>query len=353
MKLYSCVCGNTLFFENTQCLACGREVAWCPHCRGIRALEPALEGRYRCADPACGSQLVKCVNNAREGVCNRAIAAEAAAGQLNPLCDCCRFNAIIPDLSVPGNRQRWARLAAAKRRVFHTLDTLGLPYGSAADSFDPPLSFDFKGDAIAPAALWHTMGETERVYTGHANGKITINIREADDAKREKLRVDLGEAHRTVIGHFRHEMGHYFWDALIRGRQEGAFSDVFGDHNQPPYDEALESHYREGPPGGWQARFISAYATMHPWEDWAETFAFYLDMAGVLETAAGLKLIPPVDWGDLEAMLGRFRDVGLLVTEINRTMGLKDLVPEVVTPAVEHKLHFVHRIVRGAAAAGS
>lgn len=350
MRLYSCICGNTLFFENSRCLACAREVGWCPACRAIRALEPADAGCWRCAEPACGALLAKCVNYAREDVCNRCVLADGLAPDAGPLCDCCRFNATIPDLSVPGNREKWARIERAKRRLFYILDGLGLPYGTSAEGFDPPLAFDFKGDTVPAGGICHSMGETEQVYTGHAEGKITINIREADGAEREKLRVNFGEAQRTVIGHFRHEMAHYFWDLLIRGRREDAFRAVFGDHEKPPYAEALERHYREGPPEGWRERHISAYATMHPWEDWAETFAFYLDVASVLETAANMRLLEAVPWEELDAMLARFHGIGLMVNEINRTMGLIDLVPEVITPAVEAKLRFVHEVVRAAVA---
>ena len=349
MKFYTCVCDNTLFFENTRCVSCEREVGWCPACRAIRALEPADGGRYRCTEPSCAAWLVKCANYTQEDVCNRCVEASGAEPDRPQYCDYCRFNATIPDLSVPGNKEKWARIEAAKRRLFYILDVLGLPYGTAAEGFAPPLSFDFKGDGVPKAGLWRTMGDEERVYTGHAGGKITINIREADDAEREKLRVDLGEAQRTLIGHFRHEIGHYFWELLIRGRREDEFKRIFGDFENPSYDDALERHYRDGPPADWQTRFVSAYATMHPWEDWAETFAHYLDMASVLETAANIKLIPPVAWDDFDTMLAYFRRLGIVVNELNRTMGLIDFVPEVITEAVEGKLRAVHAIVRAAA----
>lgn len=348
MRLYACVCGNTLFFENTRCVACEREVGWCPACRAIRALEPAGDGIVVCTEASCRARLIKCANYALEDVCNRCVLAGAGAPEAPPLCDCCRFNEKIPDLSVPGNRTKWARIEAAKRRLFHVVDALGLPYGSATDGFDPPLAFDFKGDIVPADGVWRTMGNQERVYTGHAGGKITLNIREADDAEREKLRVDMGEAHRTVIGHLRHEIGHYFWEVLVRGRREDGFRALFGDHENPTYAEALERHYREGPPADWRKRYISAYATMHPWEDWAETFAYYLDMASVLETAAGLELMPRADFDDLDAMLGGYRRIGLAANELNRTMGLLDLVPEVVVPPVAAKLGFVHDVVREA-----
>src|SRR5690606_15802362 len=135
--------------------------------------------------------------------------------------------------SVPGHRENWARLEAAKRRLFYQLDALRLPRGNAADGFHPPLSFDFKADVRPADGDWRTMDAGERVFTGHADGKITINIMEADDAHRERIRVDMGESYRTLIGHFRHEIGHYYWDVLIRGRREGDFRNVFGDHENP------------------------------------------------------------------------------------------------------------------------
>lgn len=352
MRTFPCACGHTLFFENILCGGCGRDVGWCPRCRALSALDQISAEQCVCANSSCGAILVKCVNYAREHVCNRCIAVDAD-GTAPPLCDCCRFNHTIPDLAVPGNRDRWARLEAAKRRLFYSLDLLGLPYGSAADGFDPAVAFDFKGDIIVANDVWRTMGQAERVFTGHANGKITINIREADDAERERLRVDMGEAHRTVVGHFRHEIGHYYWDLLVRGRCEDAFRTLFGDPATPSYRDALERHYRDGPPADWPLRYVSAYATMHPWEDWAETFALYLDIASVLDTAANMGLIQPVAADDLSAMVREFSRLGLILNEVNREMGLIDVVPEVITPAILEKLAFVHRLVRAAAAPGS
>lgn len=350
MRTFSCVCGQTLFFENVACEACGREVGWCPSCRAIAALEPLGDGTYRCANGACGASLVKCTNYAIENVCNRCLpVADAVNGGL---CDACRFNRTIPDLSIAGNRERWAELEAAKRRLLYTLDLLALPYGSVADGLSPPLAFDFKADVIPQEGFWRWMGQGERVYTGHADGKITINIREADSVEREKLRVDLGEAHRTLIGHFRHEIGHYYWDLLVRGKHEDDFKALFGDHENPPYQEAMARHYRDGPPPDWKDHFVSAYATMHPWEDWAETFALYLDITGVVDTAVNMGLTSAVDFAELNAMVGRYRQLGLVLNELNREMGLIDVVPEVLHAAVVEKLGFVHTLVRQQRPAG-
>lgn len=347
MQTFRCVCGNTLFFENTSCGNCGRDVGWCPTCRQISGLDARDDGTFACVSPGCGAVVRKCLNYSQEGVCNRCIAvAGTRSGEL--FCDCCRLNETIPDLSVDGNRARWAQLEAAKRRLIYGLDSLGLPYGSAADGFDPPLAFAFKGDVIPTQGLWRTMGEGERVYTGHADGMITINIREADDAEREKLRVDFGEAHRTLIGHFRHEIGHYYWDLLVRDRAEDAFKAVFGDHENPDYGQALSLYYDNGAPSDWQETYVSAYATMHPWEDWAETFALYLAMAAMLDTAFHLRLVDAAPDGDLATMLARYRGLGLVLNEISREMGLLDLVPAVITDPIAVKLGFVHDMVGGA-----
>ncbi len=351
MQTFRCVCGNTLFFENTVCGNCGRDVGWCPACRQISGLEERDPGVFQCVSPGCGALVRKCLNYAVEGVCNRCIVADDAHAN-DLFCDCCRLNETIPDLSVEGNRTRWARLEAAKRRLIYGLDSLGLPYGSAADGFDPPLAFAFKGDVIPAEGLWRTMGKGERVYTGHADGKITINIREADDAEREKLRVDFGEAHRTLIGHFRHEIGHYYWDLLVRDRREDAFKAVFGDHEKPGYDEALSLYYDNGPAPDWPRTFVSAYATMHPWEDWAETFALYLAMAAILDTAYHLRLVDAAPSGDLATMLDRYRTLGLVLNEISREMGLLDLAPAVITEAIAAKLGFIHDTVGGARGPG-
>jgi hypothetical protein len=265
------------------------------------------------------------------------------------LCDSCRLTEVIPDLSVAGNRKKWYRLEVAKRRLLYLLDHLSLPYGGAEDGIQPPLSFDFKSDIVPAGGLWRTMS-AERIYTGHNDGKITINIREADDAEREKLRIDMHEAHRTLAGHFRHEIGHYYWQMLVPGRQEEEFKAVFGDHEHPSYAEALETYYRDGPPADWQARFVSAYASMHPWEDFAESFALYLDMVDVLDTANHTDLVAPLppQRAELNEMISQYLKLGIAANELNRSMGLIDLVPEVLTQPVLEKLAFVDSLVREA-----
>lgn len=340
MRTFRCVCENVLFFDNSVCLRCGKETGFCPACRAVVALLPEPEATFRCGNAVCGALLRKCANYAQFNVCNRCVLepAEAAA-----LCDCCSFNQTIPDLTVAGNAEKWYRLEAAKRRLFYDLDLLGLPYRLAPDDPRPKLRFDFKADVVPTRWLWWTFGKKEQVYTGHANGVITINIREANDAEREKLRVNFGEAHRTLIGHFRHEIAHYYWEILVRNQDEPTYKAVFGDHEKPTYREAVDAYYKNGPRPNWQESFVSAYATMHPWEDFAESFATYLDMASVLDTAyhSGFLATPP-RFGDMDAMLVQYRALGIGMNEINRSMGLLDLVPEVFVDPVRKKMQYVH-----------
>jgi hypothetical protein len=346
MKIDRCICGQPLFFENSQCLRCGAVVGFCPVCRNVSPLQAVGDGTYCCGHLGCGAHLMMCANYSEYQVCNRCVEVPAD-GSLPPrYCDCCRYNQTIPDLTVAGNWQKWYRLEAAKRRLFYDLDLLSLPHGTRADGFQPPLSFDFKADVIPVYDLWRTMGDGERVYTGHANGHITINIREADEVERERLRVDMGEAHRTLIGHFRHEIGHYYYDLLIRGKREGDFAAVFGDPYQQDYAAGMESYYQSGAPWDWSERFISSYASMHSWEDWAESFAMYLDMVSSLETAVNLGFVEPpwFEADNLDGMVSRYQQLGIGLNEMSRTMGLLDMVPEIMVRPVIEKIRFIHAV---------
>ena len=385
MRTYTCACGSRLFFENSLCLNCLSEVGFCPACRNLTGLVPLEGALFRCGNAWCSALLKKCENYVRFQVCNQCLLVTEPVGRDQPyqigrapanpagygwarsagvlrapdrvappaptpvstLCNCCRFNRTIPDLSVPGNQAKWYRLEVAKRRLIYDLDMMSLPYGSVSDGFQPGLAFDFKADVIPPANLWRWMGEQERVNTGYSRGTITINIREADEVERERLRVDFGEAHRTLTGHFRHEIGHYFWELLVQGKDEDAFKRLFGDHNDPPYAEALERYYQSGAPADWRSRLVSAYASMHPWEDFAETFSTYLDMVDTLDTATqmGLGGIGDPLHAFLDQMTVCYQQLGIAMNEMNRSMGLLDLMPEVlVTPVIE-KLRYIHQRV--------
>lgn len=343
MDTFLCTCGSRLFFNNTVCIGCGSEVAWCEVCRRISPIVP-VGGRYSCANPQCGQAVTKCYNYATEAVCNRVftvdpnvapVAADPATGV--GLCKACRLNNIIPDLSIEENRHRWENLELAKRQLLYQLDDLGLRYAPEDVGDEKPLQFDFKANT-----------NDESVLTGHADGLITININEADSVERERVRKQMHEPHRSLIGHFRHEVGHYYWMTLVEGKCEPACSAIFGDPIANAYADSLQKHYATGAAPGWQGRYVTAYATAHPWEDFAETWGFYLDMWAVLSTmhhhlpglAADPKTLP------IEALAKTYQQLGVFFNEVNRTMGLKDLVPEVISDEVVVKLAFIHNLIR-------
>ncbi len=357
MRTFRCLCDQVVFFDNTQCVSCGCELGFCPACGELHTLLGDEQSGYTCGNPACGEPVVKCHNYRVEGVCNRCVAVSDSSATENNFCDCCRFNAVIPDLSKGDNRAKWRRLESAKRRAFYHLDLLGLPRGDASDGFDPPLSFEFK-ETLAPDqpaepggyATTALLDEAEVVMTGHLNGTITINIHEADPVERERLRVHFGEPHRSLVGHFRHEMAHYYWDLLVRGEGEAGCIALFGDHRNPPYNHAIQRYYQDGPPANWRLNYTSAYASMHPWEDFAETFAAYLEMTAVIDTSyhmgiGGAAFSPEMG---LDDRLSEYTRLGTALNEINRTMGLKDLLTRSFNGPVIDKLRYIHDLVAAA-----
>lgn len=332
MKTYVCKCGAGLFFGNTVCTACGAAVGWCDECSRVVTFE--IEGdSVTCANPECGSPLVRCVNFGEHQICTCCLKPPAEGEAA--LCRSCRLTETIPDLTVPENVRRWRKLEIAKQRLLYELHELGLPY-DAASGATTPLRFQFKADT-----------DTEQVLTGHADGIVTINLAEADSVQREMLRQQFGEPQRTLIGHFRHEVGHYYWMILVAGRRDEEFATVFGNADDPPYADALARYYAEGPKADWPQTFISAYASSHPWEDFAETFAYYLDLRAILATVHHHfpKSVKEPKGRPLAELLVDYLRVGIIANELNRTMGLLDLLPEVVAPAVLPKLEMVHALV--------
>ncbi len=276
-----------------------------------------------------------------------------------PLCESCRLTRTIPDLSRPGARQAWATLEMAKRRLIYSLIRLGLPFASKVDDPERGLAFEFLADPDpgTPGAA--------PILTGHDNGIITINIAEADDVEREKRRSLMHEPYRTILGHFRHESGHYYWDRLIDDTEWlDEFRRLFGDEQQD-YGQALQRHHQQGAPVDWPLSFVSAYASSHPWEDWAESWAHYLHIIDTLETAVecGLSLRPkrPDEpamkpnislFGDrpyeFDQIIERWFPLTCALNSLNRGMGLPDAYPFVLsTPALE-KLRFIHQVIEQA-----
>jgi hypothetical protein len=353
MKLFECQnCGQLLYFENTRCERCGHALGYLPEGAVLSALAEEDGDRWR--PLIAPEQVYRFCANATHGACNWLVPAEAPAA----FCQACRLNRTIPDLGPPEHLLRWQRLEAAKHQLVYGLLRLRLPLVSKFDDPNAGLSFDFLAD---PAT---TFQETPQVVTGHARGLITINIAEADDAERERARKDMAEPYRTLLGHFRHEVGHYYWERLVRdGVWLESFRELFGDERQD-YGACLEAHHAGGPPPDWQERFVSGYASAHPWEDFAETWAHYLHIVDTLETAAafGLRIAPkagrapglameiefdPYRHGDFDALLQAWLPLTYAVNSLNHSMGQPDLYPFVLAPAVIGKLRFVHGLIHG------
>jgi hypothetical protein len=352
MKTFHCThCQNLVFFENVRCLNCGHSLAFLPDLGFMGALSERSDGLWRAELDAADSRGYRlCANYDQVSVCNWVVPADDSGA----FCGSCRLNRVIPDLSSERNRVAWFRLEVAKRRLLYTLLGLWLPIEPKVAAADSGLAFEFLEDS--------SDGDAKRVLTGHDNGLITINIAEADDVHREKERALQKEPYRTVLGHFRHEIGHYFWDRLISsGPKLDAFRELFGDE-RADYQKALERHYGQGPPARWEQDFISAYATMHPWEDWAESWAHYLHMVDALETAgaAGLalrpkrsdepRMQPPPDplnphSRDFDAMIESWLSLTYVLNNLSRGLGLPDSYPFILSAPAIRKLRFIHTTI--------
>jgi hypothetical protein len=352
MKLFECQhCGQPLYFENTRCESCGRNLGYLPADATISALEEGRRGLRALAERR--GRYRYCAN-AQLGACNWLVSIESP----EQFCAACRHNRMIPDLSQADNQANWRRIELAKHRLFYTLLKLRLPLTTQLEDPEHGLAFDFLASAPPNSA------PSEPVLTGHDSGLITINLAEADDSERERMRRQMGEPYRTLLGHFRHEIAHYYWDRLVLNAPHiEAFRQLFGDERED-YGAALQRHYANGPPPDWQERFVSAYASTHPWEDWAETWAHYFHMVDTLETASafgmrvrprvtkGADLSAAIDFDPHSAALDRIVDSWLPLTfavnSINRSMGIADLYPFVLAPPVIVKLSFIHDRIHAA-----
>ncbi|MBL6852060.1 MAG: putative zinc-binding peptidase [Alphaproteobacteria bacterium] len=351
MRVFTCqACGQLLYFENIRCEKCGRSLGYLPDKETISAIEPAGDGTFRAL--AARSRYRYCKNK-DFGVCNWMVRITAR----EPFCAACQHNRTVPDLSIPENSARWAKIEAAKHRLFYSLLRLRLAVKNRSNDPEHGLAFDF----LADPPMTHGQG----VLTGHDNGLISLAVKEADDPERERVRSAMGEPYRTLLGHFRHEIGHYFWDVLVRDAgRTAAFRAVFGDESQD-YAAALQAHYRNGAPPDWQQNFVSSYASAHPWEDFAETWAHYLHIVDTLETAGVFgvrvhlkpgwrtRLTATVDFDpysalSIDTIIDAWLPLTFAMNNLNRSMGQTDLYPFILTPRAIGKLGFIHRLVRAA-----
>ena len=342
MHSFVCTCcTRNVFFENDQCGQCGSLLGYVPAEGRLVAFVQPVAGDdvwwRRAGDD--GPALRPCRNRIEHAVCNWMI--DAGDGQ--PLCRSCRLNLTIPDLGVPGHVERWADVEQAKRRLMFKLLQLGLDVQPRIDDND---NLGLGVRILAPQAAG------EAVLTGHAQGVITINLQEADDVHREATRVAFGEPWRTLLGHLRHEASHYLLHRWIAGHGPALdlWRQTFGDERQD-YAQAQGRYHAQGPTPGWPEHFITAYASVHPHEDWAETCAHLLLVADALETAAswGLSLAsrvartqPGIDVLDpqhtRELVLTHWLPIAQFLNAMNRSLGLKDSYPFLMPGAVVHKM---------------
>lgn len=353
MKTYRCRCGNLLFFHNSHCLNCDSRLGYVPGLRRLVSLvADAMPGHWH--EPATPTRRYRlCENYQRHNVCNWVI------DEHDPetLCQSCRLNAAVPLLGEPSNLRHWYRLEQSKRHLLFSLMALKLPVVGRAVDPDNGLAFAFL--ATPPEQR-----ETNAVITGHARGLITINVAEADDVWRETTRHAMNEPYRTLIGHFRHESGHYYWEKLLRDSPRlEAFRGLFGDERLD-YDTALARYYECGAASGWEAEHISAYATSHPWEDWAESWAHYLHMTDTLETAhdfglSGKRFGPSETWqggtmdvygahSHFDALIQDWRHLTVAMNSLAQSIGQAAFYPFHISPRVEQKLRFIHDLIHGA-----
>jgi len=340
-------CGQLLYFDNTRCEHCGNSIGLMERGDELVALSTGV-GKVFVFEQGVYEY---CANHAF-GVCNWLVPLEGG----NVFCKACALNRIIPNVGDAVYRTYWTRIESAKHRLVYSLMRLRLPIAGQIN--DPVKGLRFNFVAESPGI---------KVFTGHDNGLITINIAEADDIQREMTRLDMHEPYRTLLGHFRHEIGHYYWDVLIRdGGRLASCREVFGD-DSIDYGWALERHYREGPPADWSELYISAYASMHPWEDWAECWAHYMHIMDTMETAyaydmrirprisptdtmAAAVTFDPYEEPSFDRIIGQWLPLTFAMNGLNQSMGVGVLYPFVITPLVMKKLSYIHWVcmsVRG------
>lgn len=347
MRVFACsACNNRVYFENGICLSCGHKLGFDADLLTMTAVEPTPDTEFfRKVAAGNGKDAaidVSYCENAAHGACNWLVPADGQTA----LCKACACNRTIPNLSEPGRLEAWRGVEHAKKRLAYSILRFGLPLDGGPGNA-PPLTFDFVAQAL----------------TGHENGVITLDVLEADDVERERRRQLFDEPYRSLLGHLRHESGHYYWMLLVeRGGAIEEFRVLFGDERHD-YKAALAAHYAEGAPPNWSEHHVSAYASSHPWEDWAETWAHYLHMVDAVETAesAGMEpraagLLFGAAWPfkkydvyrqeSFGSLMERWVPLSLALNSLSRSLGHRDFYPFVISSAARAKLEFVHRLVR-------
>lgn len=348
MRLFRCDnCHNAVHFDNRSCVSCGFRLGFSPDAIDMFAVVPDGELFARAGRPE--ARLRFCPN-AQWDICNWLI----PAGSAEAFCQACRYNGLVPNPETAEGLRRWRAIGEAQRHLFYSFLRWDLPRPGRQEDPAGGLLFDLKDDEILPD------GSCKPVLIGHDEGHIVIRTAEADDLTREQQREMMNEPYRTLLGHFRHETGHFIWNKLVRdaGKFDG-FRAVFGDE-RADYQEALDRHYADGPPPLWGESYISSYATTHPWEDFAECFAHVLHIVDSLETAHiyGIALAPrrhselaaeakfdPYAMRDFDRIAEVWIPLSVALNSIHHSMGERDLYPFILTPAITAKLKYVHQLI--------
>jgi hypothetical protein len=320
-------CGQRLSFENSLCLSCRSQLGFSLDDMALLVIAPGVDTTGRGAVDSGQYQLCA---NLYVAECNWLV----EKGPVRQLCTSCALTRTRPNDSDTKALAAFAAAEKAKRRLIAELHELKLPVDG--------LAFDLLSS------------EFEKVTTGHHNGVITLDLAEGDDVHREQLRVAMDEPYRTLLGHFRHEIGHYYFYRLVGPSQAYSqrFRELFGDPDTD-YQDALDRHYNEGAPPGWKDTYVSSYAAMHPAEDWAETFAHYLHIRDALDTAAAFGFAPAgatferrsLGPSGFDTIIEMWLPLAWALNMVNRSMGKEDLYPFVLPPAVLDKMRLIHVII--------
>ncbi|MGN6648067.1 MAG: zinc-binding metallopeptidase family protein [Cytophaga sp.] len=347
MKLFSCKhCNNTLYFENSICLSCRNPIGFDSSQLLMLTIQKNKTDSFY--TDIQSKKTYKYCQNAQEATCNWLIPAESTSN----FCIACELNRTIPPLTIAQNRERWHKIEIAKHRLIYSLLKLQLPIKKKVNNSPEGIAFDFTVDHHAKS-----------VTTGHQSGLITINIKEADEAERAKNKYDLNEKYRTLLGHFRHEIGHYYWDVLIKNNPKKLkkFRELFGDETVN-YQQALRNYYNN-PNKNTSNHYISIYATSHPWEDWAESWAHYMHLMDTVETAFNFgiqldteslqqrnisapKISDPYQVKKFIDIFNMWVPLGFAVNGLSRSMGHPEFYPFVISEEIVEKLSFIHKICK-------
>jgi hypothetical protein len=369
-RAFRCRCGRPIFFRNAMCLACKTPLGYDPDLVLLRPLAPTRDPQVFRAMRTRGVGMTvpltayrRCANWTSPAPCNWLLPDNEDA-KLKPFCRSCRLDRTVPDPTDRDNPELWLKVEDAKRALVSQLIALKLPVESkVSENVEQGVMFDLLRSPV----------DGPRVMTGHDDGLVTLDIEEADDVHRETVRSQMHEPYRTLIGHMRHEIGHYYWQRLVRGTQwEEPCRAIFGD-DRLDYGQALQDYYANGAPFDWKNRHVSAYASAHPYEDWAETWAHYLHMVDSLDTARSFGLVAHHDEIQYEAFTPQALapddavatpssdDLAFLavvngwieltgaLNEVTRSMGEPDFYPFVLSKPAVRKLHFIHKVVKNAA----